>query len=573
MPHAVAKCRIARAFAVVLAIAAPVVVGAPPAAALTATAAWVAPVPGAPVRSFEPPAFAYGAGHRGIDYAVEPGGAVVAAGAGTVEYAGKVAGTRHAVIRHSNGWRTSYSFLSELLVSEGATVRAGEVIAECCAAPNDVAHLGHDRVLHFGLRIGDEYADPALLFAAPELTDVVRLAPSRAREWPAARRSALGMILDTTGLGALVDAGGWLVGAGAPLLDGVGALLAAGARQLRAPSDHLARLGPAAAWPLAAGTGLVWDLGGGVVRWLDQQDECDHDPPPLGAAPAATNRLMFVAGLHSERTDRGASNGFPAERLGYDPDETRWFSYAAGGRAYTDADTLVPLDVAARRLRDQLRAMQREQPGRSVDLVAHSLGGAVVQTFLKFFYDAGDPTLPPLGTIVTLGAPHLGAPLATSGVLLDANPLAAVLIDQAPGSVLPDPSSPVVRDLAEYSVHNARLRAAPLPEGLEVVSIGAPLDWVVPEGATRLDGAQHVTVAPGTLLDQHTDLTTDDESLRTIRNVLIGRPAPCVSLGTAILSEVAPRRIAIVERIPGALLRSPLAPIVPLAPNTPSETT
>jgi triacylglycerol esterase/lipase EstA (alpha/beta hydrolase family) len=86
------------------------------------------------------------------------------------------------------------------------------------------------------------------------------------------------------------------------------------------------------------------------------------------------------------------------------------FSYAPGGGAYDADDTYVTIEVAARRLGAQLRERQRREPGREVDLLAHSQGGIVVAAFLTLVYDPTDPAYPPLGTVVTLAAPHHGTP-------------------------------------------------------------------------------------------------------------------------------------------------------------------
>ena len=136
-------------------------------------AGWVRPVPGRVVRPFEPPKTKYGPGHLGVDFAAAPETYVRAAGAGVVVFAGAVADTFHVVIRHANGWRTSYSFLATIGVRNGATVDAGQVIGTTGGTGE-----GHDgSVLHLGLRIGDEYVDPMRLFGDVDLAALVHLAP------------------------------------------------------------------------------------------------------------------------------------------------------------------------------------------------------------------------------------------------------------------------------------------------------------------------------------------------------------------------------------------------------------
>src|SRR5688500_8539778 len=86
------------------------------------------PVNGPVVRPFEAPAGPYAAGHRGVDFAVPPGTPVRAAAAGTVVFAGPVAGARHVVVAHAEGLRTSYSYLRGVRVAVGDAVERGAVL-------------------------------------------------------------------------------------------------------------------------------------------------------------------------------------------------------------------------------------------------------------------------------------------------------------------------------------------------------------------------------------------------------------------------------------------------------------
>jgi murein DD-endopeptidase MepM/ murein hydrolase activator NlpD len=144
--------------------------GAP---AHAAARAWVRPVEGRVVKPFVAPKTRFGPGHLGVHLRAAPGTPVRAAGDGTVVFAGKVAYSRHIVVRHENGWRTTYSFVASIRVRTGERVRAGEVIGTTGGRGPD-----HDgTVLHLGLRIGETYVDPMQLFEASDLTARVHLAP------------------------------------------------------------------------------------------------------------------------------------------------------------------------------------------------------------------------------------------------------------------------------------------------------------------------------------------------------------------------------------------------------------
>jgi len=136
------------------------------------TGTWLRPVAGRVVRGFRAPLTRYGAGHLGVDFAAPPGTPARAAGPGTVVFAGVVARTRHVVIRHAGGLRTSYSFLATIRVHTGEAVGRGAVVGTTGGTGEH-----HDGgVLHFALRVGDTFVDPMQLFSDVGLPVRVHLA-------------------------------------------------------------------------------------------------------------------------------------------------------------------------------------------------------------------------------------------------------------------------------------------------------------------------------------------------------------------------------------------------------------
>lgn len=126
------------------------------------TATW--PLAGRPsvVKSFDPPASAYAAGHRGVDLAGAPGETVAAAAAGTVTYAGSLAGRGVVVVSHG-ATRTTYEPV-RATVGVGAQVTAGEAIGTLQLSPS--SHCWPAACLHWGLIEGDTYLDPLSLVGA-----------------------------------------------------------------------------------------------------------------------------------------------------------------------------------------------------------------------------------------------------------------------------------------------------------------------------------------------------------------------------------------------------------------------
>lgn len=106
------------------------------------------PVDAPIVDHFRAPACPWCPGNRGLEYRVAAGTAVRAAAAGTVTFAGVVAGTRYVVVAHADGLRATYGGLASSHLRTGDRVAAGAVVGR-----------SGDR-LHFGLRRDATYVDP-----------------------------------------------------------------------------------------------------------------------------------------------------------------------------------------------------------------------------------------------------------------------------------------------------------------------------------------------------------------------------------------------------------------------------
>lgn len=129
-------------------------------------------------RTFDAPAPDWQRGHRGVDLTGTPGQPVYAAGAGTVVYAGMLAGRPVISVEHEGGLRTSYEPV-EPDVRAGQRVAAGTGIGRLVAG-----HPGCPAAacLHWGAQWGSsrsgpaqraQYVDPLGLLAATP----VRLKP------------------------------------------------------------------------------------------------------------------------------------------------------------------------------------------------------------------------------------------------------------------------------------------------------------------------------------------------------------------------------------------------------------
>ena len=566
----------------------------PPASTGTANVGgWVRPVDGEVVRAFEAPVSIYGPGHRGVDFAAGPGTSVRAANDGVVTFAGSVAGSLHVTILHDGGLRTSSSFLARVDVRMGQRVTAGQPVG--VSGGTGPEHDGD--VLHFGLRIGDRYLDPMLLFAPADLTEIVRLIPADAPSSTpfgstiAGEATELALSLDLPaievpqwardiGIGEPEDGGGGLFdravgaagGAAGWVADQAGDAVGAGTAAVGVLADHalglaavsaavgeqlllqLTEVGETAvdaleATPTAAFIRDLVAVGARFREW--QQTECSDDAPAGDGTGGSGHLLMSVAGLSSETAPDGSTNALDVAALDYHDDEVFYFSYADDGGAYTAPDTWGDLLAAGRRLGEQLRGLDARHPGREVDLIAHSQGGIVVDVFLKYVYDAADSRYPPLGTIVTLSSPHEGAPLATAAGQIRDTRTGRLLTDGAASLFpLPPGSAPSPEQLSEGSAFLAALQARPLPDHLDFTTIGVATDFVVPATNVSVDGTTETTVDVGGL-SVHSAALTDPNALRAVRAGLEGRPPPCVGLGDALKGSLVPVLISRAEHIAG----------------------
>jgi murein DD-endopeptidase MepM/ murein hydrolase activator NlpD len=119
---------------------------------LDSTPAAVAPVGGRVLQPFDPPATPYGRGHRGVDLAGVPGEPVRSALAGTVTFAGHVAGVTWVTVAHDGGLSTTYGGFA-------SSMRTGDPVA-LGASLGTVTERAR---LDWGARRDGRYVDPLRL--------------------------------------------------------------------------------------------------------------------------------------------------------------------------------------------------------------------------------------------------------------------------------------------------------------------------------------------------------------------------------------------------------------------------
>lgn len=122
---------------------------------------WPVDPPVTVIHRFAPPASAYGAGHRGVDLASQPGTVVRTALAGEVLFAGELAGRGVVTVGHG-ATRTTYEPVSPT-VRVGAQLPRGAPIGRLQAV---AGHCSPAACVHWGWLLGELYLDPLDLVGA-----------------------------------------------------------------------------------------------------------------------------------------------------------------------------------------------------------------------------------------------------------------------------------------------------------------------------------------------------------------------------------------------------------------------
>lgn len=528
---------------------------------------YVHPVDAPVIDPFREPPSIYGAGNRGLEYGTEPGDEVRAAADGEVVFAGEVAAALHVTIRHSDGRRSSYSFLAEVGVRVGQRVEAGHVVGRA-GGP-----------VHVSVREGDTYVDPAQLFGVEEISVV--LVPENLPDSPLWRAAH-----EAVHLAALtrLEGGGWgLLG---DLAQGAwdlgGTALSTAADLVPLVLDVASILGPlilaGVASPVVAL--VVFEIVIPVLRgehppflqlarelnpitrvsriyrqtadWWERRSNCT--PEGVVPDPPSERRIaVLVAGLDS--TSQSASIGeLPTEDLGYAPGDVVGFSYDGGRtpgaldggidqvspdlrdipvRPYDSEASTTDLLRRGSHLADLLVDVATASPGTTVDLFAHSQGGLVARLALADLAarPGGAQVIAQLGLVATMGSPHQGADLATIAMLAASTGEGAVLLGVA-DQLLDLPVDPRrttnLEDTAVGSDLIEQLDEDGLPDGPRYLSVAGRGDLAVPTERTRLDGAEHV-VLPIDGISAHGSVPGHSATAREMALALADMPPTCES--------------------------------------------
>ena len=256
-----------------------------------------------------------------------------------------------------------------------------------------------------------------------------------------------------------------------------------------------------------------------IDAWERRQLDCTpaasaHSDVDSNIERRERRMALLVGGLGSA-TGRAAILTVDTESLGYEAGDVHQFNYRADAAPYGSADTQQDIAVSAERLARTIERIARATPGVPIDILAHSQGGLVVRAALAREPGAFDD----VATVVTLGTPHRGNALAAAGTRLRYGVRLAGI----------DPASVSVAQLATGSDFIADLDGAPPPPAhIEIRSVAATTDAVVPVPTTRWRGVDSVVVdLDGPSVSDHSRLPSDPAVTREIALAVGKRPPTC----------------------------------------------
>ena len=240
-------------------------------------------------------------------------------------------------------------------------------------------------------------------------------------------------------------------------------------------------------------------------RWLGRRSTFGQDV--VGGADGLSYLRHLIRGNRLRRRDAFASVSpeSPPVLIIHGFLGTRGSMYMLERRLVTDGFVCVSFNLGTLNVRDirrsaflihrKIERILAQTPSQKIDIIGHSMGGLIGLYYVKKL--GGHARVRKL---IMMGTPVRGTWAALAGVLT------LGLWSTSSWQLLP--RSRFLDELAQ----------GPIPPGVEVSTIAAARDWVVPLSTTRVPGTTSMTVPLG-----HSSLVVSEEVYRRVVHTL--RPA------------------------------------------------
>jgi pimeloyl-ACP methyl ester carboxylesterase len=285
---------------------------------------------------------------------------------------------------------------------------------------------------------------------------------------------------------------------------------------------------------------------------------------PLG--PPNGHVVVAVAGITTQTESMNRLSALYQdswwESLGYNLDDVYYFSYKGMPKSsephgrpepfehhdpYTKEHSYQFIDYSAAQLQTQIEMIQRQHPGRQIDLVAHSQGGVVSQYYLANLYrPKKGRNYPSIANFVSISSPHLGTEGAKGYRLLTDTEYGRMTypgIEPTTESAgLPRGSAPSSQQLDPDSAFMEMAARDWDPTKVNATTIATPFDLAVMPQNTRLAGARHYTVMvdpfSAKLSGHHSSIIGEPGTKAIVYNALRGTPSRCTGFMNVFADEI-----------------------------------
>jgi pimeloyl-ACP methyl ester carboxylesterase len=241
-------------------------------------------------------------------------------------------------------------------------------------------------------------------------------------------------------------------------------------------------------------------------RWLGRRSTIGQDV--VGGADGLSYLRHLIRGNRLRRRDAFAevTPASPPVLIIHGFLGTRGSMYMLERRLVDDGFVCVSFNLGTLNVRDirrsaflihrKIERIMAQTPSQKIDIIGHSMGGLIGLYYVK---KLGGHTR--VRKLIMMGTPLRGTWAALAGVVT------LGLWSTSSWQLLP--RSRFLDELAQGAI----------PPGVEVSTIAAARDWVVPLSTTRLPGTSAMTVPLG-----HSSLVVSEEVYRRVVNTL--RPQP-----------------------------------------------